>query len=803
MVRRSGTTDRSTSPTSPTSPSPPYHWALLVSGIVLLGLLVSLAPSVTFWDAGELIAAMRVLGIPHPPGTPLFVLLGHVFAMVFPFGEYAFRTNLLSALFTSAAAGCWFLVLHEAATKVLGPRSKAQGTTLHLGPWTLELLAAASGSLIAAFTFSNWLNSNETEVYAVSGFAIAATCWLMFRWRAHRGTVRARRSLLFAGYLLGLAVGNHLLGLLVGPAICAFMGAELRIHPAGDPAERKREWGDLAMMAGVWALLVGIGLGSPVLAVVGLVAVVAAFGFASLQRETGFALLLIGIALVGVTPYLFLYLRAGQHPPLNEADPSTWQALFDVIRRAQYPLRTPLDDPTFLHEDPDNPGRGLRIVLLQLANYVQYFDWQWANGLRATIAGAPLRVLVTLGFGVLGVRGFLAQWRSDRSGAWLLLVLFLVTGLGLVAYMNFKPGYSLGYNWYPDTEQHEVRERDYFFVISFVVWGLWAGLGIRTLIERFSSRLRYAAFGIAAIPFALNFPVADRQHGPDARLAGDVAYDLLNSVPPYGILFTYGDNDTFPLWWAQEVAGVRRDVTVVCLALAETDWYMRQLRDNPVRQFEPARAPGIWRDSSPPMPSLPLHTMTNEEIAAAVPQILPREVQIEVGPNQVTLPARTVMYGKDFLSVRVIQQNFGRRPIGWALTAAGKYYELDRFVVQRGLALMLDPLPIDTTNPRYDLHRLMGVPLDVPVTERLVDGTYRYAELLERPWTDLESTASGMASTLGLPFTQLALAAEARGDTAKLVRYLDQASRLTRNPAMLARLQSLRPARPIPDIPKE
>jgi hypothetical protein len=93
-----------------------------------------------------------------------------------------------------------------------------------------------------------------------------------------------------------------------------------------------------------------------------------------------------------------------------------------------------------------------------------------------SLVGAfSLRFLVTLAFGVLGVLGFLAQWRSDRSGGWLLLTLFLVTGLGLVAYMNFKPGYSIGYARYPQADDHEVRERDYFFVVSFVVWGLWAG----------------------------------------------------------------------------------------------------------------------------------------------------------------------------------------------------------------------------------------------------------------------------------------------------------------------------------------
>ncbi len=84
-----------------TPPVSPYAAALGVTGVVLLGYLLTLAPTVTFWDAGEFIAAAKTLGIPHPPGTPLFVMIAHVWAMLFPIGEYAFRTNLLSALLSA------------------------------------------------------------------------------------------------------------------------------------------------------------------------------------------------------------------------------------------------------------------------------------------------------------------------------------------------------------------------------------------------------------------------------------------------------------------------------------------------------------------------------------------------------------------------------------------------------------------------------------------------------------------------------------------------------------------------------
>ena len=786
------------------SARPPYGLAAIVAGVTLLGFLVSLAPSVTFWDAGEFIAAMRTLGIPHPPGTPLFVVMGHVWGSVFPFGEFAFRTNLMSACFSAAGAGCWFLVLQESAGRYLSSQEAAYRGRIHL-------LAAGAGVLIAAFGFTNWQSSNETEVYAVATFTVAAVCWILFRWRAARGTPRAARWLMLVAYLLGIAVGNHLLGLLVGPAAVAFVVAELRRHPSADPLTRRHEWGDAAVLAGLWALLTGIGLGNGTLILLGAAAFLVAFAFAAAAGEAVFAILMLGIALIGVTPYLYLYIRSAQHPMLNEAAPATWDALLAVIRRAQYPPRTPLDDPTEL-SGPDNPGRTLTLIGLQLLNYIQYFDWQWAKTLTGggdPGGGLPVRTLVTLVFLSLGMRGFMAQWRSDRSGAWLLLVLWLATGLGLVAYMNFKPGYSVGYELYPDNDDHEVRERDYFFILSFVVWGLWAGLGLLTIVRDLAKKLTGAPahgrtgalvassiFLVAAVPFAFNLKEAGRRQGPDAELAGDFAYDLLNSVPPYGILFTYGDNDTFPLWWAQEVAGIRRDVTVVCLALAETDWYMRQLRDNPVRPFDEAAAPAIWKGHAPVKPDWPLHSMTDDEIARAIPQILPREVQLSIGSYQTTLPANSVLYGKDFLALRVIQQNFGRRPIVWGLTAAGTNFGLDRFLLQRGIGIHLLAAPVDTTDSRLDLRRMMGVPLDIPASERLLMETYRYAGLLASDSREqLENTARGIAGTLGLPFTQLAYAMELRGDTARTITYLERAARLSRNPAIAAALEDLKRGR--------
>ena len=391
---------------------------------------------------------------------------------------------------------------------------------------------------------------------------------------------------------------------------------------------------------------------------------------------------------------------------------------------------------------PDNPGRTLTLLVWQLTNYFQYFDWQWARSL-SEVARKPVTIL----FVVLGLRGLWEQRRSDRAAWALLLGLFLVTGLGLVLYMNFKPGFSLAFDRWPNLDDHEVRERDYFFVVSFVVWGLWAGHrrhGVRggpgAAPAGPASRAGLPACAAGAADAQLEQGLAPPR--PRCPLAADFAYDLLNSAPPYAVLFTYGDNDTFPLWWAQEVAGIRQDVTVVCLALANTDWYMRQLRDNPTRPVNPAQLPAIWRDRIPARPDWPLHGMTDSMIASAMNGYLVQQSQaVKLGPVSRTLKEGAFLYPSEIVSMSVVQHNAGRRPIVWSVTTGSGFAGLRDYVVQRGLGFELRTSPPDTTDPNLDLRRLAGAPLDLAGTERLVYDTYRYAGLLKRGATELDPTS--------------------------------------------------------------
>jgi len=764
---------------------PPYRAALATAGLVLAVYLLTLAPTVTFWDAGEFIAAAKTLGIPHPPGTPLFVMIAHVWAMLIPVGEYALRTNLLSASLSAAAAGLFFLVAHQSIRLFT---AELDGRTADL----LSLIGAAAAAMLGAFTFTNWQNSVETEVYSVATFTIAAMAWLVHVWRRQRGTDRGPRILLLIVYLAGISIGNHLLALLAGPGVVMFMMVTLLRDPAVDPAQRNTQWGQVAVVAGVWALLIGLGLGSTGLILLGSLCFAAAAVYATLGGAGSFAMLTLLIACVGVTPYLYLYIRSSQNPPINEAAPATFDALLAVIRRAQYPPRTPFDDPTVPH-GPDNPGRTLGLMAIQFWDYVVYFTWQWGRAV-----GVWVQVPVTMIFLALGLRGSYAQRRADRAAWWLLFLLFIVTGLGLVIYMNFKPGFGRWFDYYPQGSSHEVRERDYFFLVSFIVWGIWAGMGLlvlaRALVRRAGTfrRLAPAAFMLAAVPVVLNWSAASRRHGPDTTLAADFAYDLLNTAPPYGILFTYGDNDTFPLWWAQEVEGIRQDVTVVCLALANTDWYMRQLRDTPVRPVDVAALPQLWRGDVRPRPDWPLHTMSDSAIAIAMRGYAVSQTQpLKLGPLSRTLEAGTYLLPNDILSLSVVQQNIGRRPIVWAITAGREFGGLGEYVIQRALGFELQTARPDTSSPALDVRRLAGAPLDIPTTERLVWETYRYAGLLQGDATTLESTSAGIASTLSFPFVQLAYAFSAQGDHEKLQRTLDYALKLSPNAAMRSALMEL------------
>ncbi|MGH7519670.1 MAG: glycosyltransferase family 117 protein [Gemmatimonadales bacterium] len=736
---------------------------------MLLGYVITLAPTVTLWDAGEFITAAKVLGIPHPPGTPLFVLVSHVWGEVFAVGGYAWRLNLMSACFAAAGAGCLFLVAHRLLV--------AEVAWLRVG-------GAAAAAILSAFTFTGWQNSNETEVYTLATFSIAAICWLCLLWRDRRGTPRATHILLLIVYIAALSIGNHLLALLVGPAVSLFLAYTLRAQPAADPHERRMEWAEWAALTTLWIVLIAVGLGSSVLLVAGGVLFGAAVVACVMAGSRGFPVLAIAIAAVGISTYAFLYIRSGLQPLLDEADPETWKNLLAVIRREQFGSRGLLDNPTML------PGDGIRTPLLigqQFVNYFQYCSWQWGRSLP--FAGM---VAVALLFVTLGIFGFEFARRRDVGFAYLLGTLWLITGAGLVLYMNFKPGFSLFWNQYTTMSQHEVRERDYFFVASFQVWGLFAGLSLVRFLSWLLSRAASPAHvraGIAAavlvtvFPFAGNFTAASRRHGPDATAARDVAYNLLQSVEPYGVLFGFGDNDTFPVWYLQEVEGVRQDVTQINLSLANLDWYLRQLASRTARPFDPARAPALYRSLAPPQPPrgavLPLPKAVIDSLQ---PIRFDENRAFRSGALELPIRQGTVFRVADQAILFAIATYLPSRPVTFGVSSGhGSWLGLDPYLLYQGLVFSVVP---NAERLRRGIPGIQGTMVDTARTRLLVDSVFQYGKLFTADSLALEPAAQQVATSFSIPFLELANAAAQRGDPREVLTRLRQAYHLNPSRAL-------------------
>src|SRR5262249_21030468 len=206
---------------------------------------------------------------------------------------------------------------------------------------------AAAGALLSAFVFTHWQNSNETEVYTVATFSIAAMAWLVVRWRDLRaaGDARATHLLLLVAYIAALSIGNHLLALLAGPAVVVFIAHTLRTAPAQVPAERRMEWAEWAVLAALWIVLIAVGLGSTKLLLVGGVLLLGGVAFCIASGSAAFPLLATLVAAAGISIYAFLYIRSGLQPLLNEAAPDNWTNLLAVIRREQFGSRGLFDNP--------------------------------------------------------------------------------------------------------------------------------------------------------------------------------------------------------------------------------------------------------------------------------------------------------------------------------------------------------------------------------------------------------------------------------------------------------------------------
>jgi hypothetical protein len=682
--------------------APPYGSAIL-AGLSAWGLYaLTLAPTTAFWDTSEYIATAHIVGIPHPPGNPLFVILGRVWILLLaPLGlPVAVRVNLLAVTTSAAATAFFYLVAHRLVAGLYeSPR--------------LARIGAGASALLGASAFTVWNQSNVNEkVYTLSMLVIGAVSWLAVRWHDRRHESGSARYLLWAVFLIALGATNHPMSLLPALALAVFV-----------------------LLSGPASLLRAPVLGRAVV------------------------LVLLGLSFNFVLP-----VRSALDPVINEGEPTCASigraagAIYErllpgPLRRLTEGISCPALADNLARVQYQAPPVTERKAPLgaQLTNYWQYFDWQWSRGIDPSATPSGARLPFSILFLALGLVGLWTAWRADRAIFSYLLTLVGLLTFGLVVYLNFKYGYSLAPE-ITDPDLHEVRERDYFYVAGFLLWGILAGIGVAWtwhMLARIlgtARRYQWAApvLLIAMIPLGLNWSWASRSGDYAAR---DWAYDLLMSVEPYAVLFTNGDNDTFPLWYVQEVEGIRRDVTVIVGQYLLTDWYPRQLQrltePGNQRHFDPALVPGLYDDPGPP--TRPITGIPSEQLDAVAGSRLAEDMTVPFPRLAVTYPAGTVLSRGQLLALRIIHDSIAERPIFFA-AQGGLLMELglDPWGVRHGLVTKLEPRP--SSAPAQEglvqgSEPYGGTWFDLEHSLRLYQDVYMYRGLRNRVlWQDRSTT---------------------------------------------------------------
>src|ERR1043166_5097191 len=299
-------------PPSVTIEKPPYLMAACVSLGALILYILTLAPTTQFWDTSEYIAAAYTLGIPHPPGNPLFVLMAHVWGLI-PFVQgYAERINLFAAVTSAVSAGCWFLVAERWLRSFVPAKLPRR-------------LCAIAGALVSATSFTVWNQSVVNEkVYTLSLLSIALILWLIVRWDDQPPGEAHDHYLLLIVYLLALTATNHMMGVLVGPVVLVLLYPPLKRERPVGLAARRVEWSQWLVFCSAYALIVASGLESSTPLKLAAVLFAAALVYALAYARNGdFAVAVLLVAVVGVSVYLFLPIRAAHFPPINEGEPTT------------------------------------------------------------------------------------------------------------------------------------------------------------------------------------------------------------------------------------------------------------------------------------------------------------------------------------------------------------------------------------------------------------------------------------------------------------------------------------------------
>jgi len=674
----------------------------LVFAIATIVYLLTLEPTASWWDCGEYIATAYKLQVGHPPGAPLFQLLGRFFSL-FAFGNtanVAMMINTMSALSSSFTILFLFWIITIFGRKIV----LTHEGTLDIQNQRLIIFSGVIGALAYTFSDSFWFSAVEGEVYAMSSFFTALTFWAILKWEAAVDERYSNRWIIFIAYLVGLTIGVHLLNLLAIPAIgyVIYYKKYKNFSWKGFIITGILSVLSLAFimyviipgtvkLAGNFELFfvntIGLPFNSGTVVFFAVLIGLLVFGIQYTIKKKMVLLNIIVLSftfiLIGYSSFFILIIRANANTPINENNPSDAISLLSYLNREQYgdwPLlkgqyynspvkeygdRSPVyikdkkkgkyvitdhrintvpvyeDNFTTIfprmwsnqktqhqrdyknwadikgvpvrHTKPDGTtetimkptfGENLKFFFkYQIGHmYLRYFMWNFSGrqndveghgGIRDGNWITGINFLDSPRLGnqsdlprsmqnsannkfyllplILGLIGLFFQINHSKRDAWVVGLLFLMTGLAIVVYLNQTP--------------HQPRERDYAFAGSFMAYSIWIGLGVMAIAKQLGKFIGLKSASIVSFLVALILvPGLMANEGWDDHdrsgktAARDYAKNYLMSCAPNAIVFTNGDNDTFPLWYAQEVEGVRPDVRVVNYMLSGGAWYVHQLQ---------------------------------------------------------------------------------------------------------------------------------------------------------------------------------------------------------------------------------
>ena len=642
-----------------------FGWAVFT--IALITYFLTMEETASYWDCGEFIAVSYKLQVPHPPGAPLFLLMGRAFSFL-SLGDVtkvAYWINFMSVLASAFTILFLFWSITLFGRKLMGIKRDADITPDQ--NWLL-MGAGAIGALTYTFSDSFWFSAVEAEVYGMSSFFTAFVVWGVLKWDVIEDESKANRWLLLVAYMIGLSIGVHMLNLVTLPALgLIYYFKKFKTTTWGVIATLALSSGivlfindfivpGLPTLAGHFELFfvnnLGLFFGSGALVFTLLVVGALVYGIYFTQKKNkpvwNTFLLATAFILIGYGSYALVVIRSNYNTLIDENSPKDVMSFVRYLRREQYgsrplltgpyftarPIGVKYGSPTYIKgKDKYEPGErsftyeyepGESTLLPRAWNsehaetyrnimglaegqkptfaqdkfnfmfrqqighmYMRYFMWnfagresdeqgagwlrptEWFKKVPATLAENRGRNNYFMIPFILGLIGMFYQFTKDTKNFAVVALLFVMTGVAIVVYLNSPPV--------------EPRERDYIYAGSYYAFAFWIGLAVIGLAEFFRGFIKNARIAtITASLIGLTAPVLmakdgwDDHNRSDRFFSVDSASNYLESCDPQGVIFTGGDNDTFPLWYAQETEAIRPDTRVIVLSYYNTDWYIEQ-----------------------------------------------------------------------------------------------------------------------------------------------------------------------------------------------------------------------------------